>query len=174
MTTESLTLYKLMILYMLSNLSFPLTNSQLSEFFVSKEYTSYFHLQQAINELAESEFIRGEVIRNTTNYHLTASGESALAMFETKIPEAIKNDILDYFSEQKYELRRKTDITADYYPLKNGEYMVKTTIKERGIVLLELGLNVISKEQAIAVCDKWDQKSEDIYQRLIQTLLVEE
>lgn len=159
---------------MLSNLTFPLTNSQLSEFFVSKEYTSYFHLQQAINELTESEFIRGEVIRNTTSYHLTASGESALSMFDAKIPETIKSDILHYFEEQKYELRRKTDITADYYPLKNGEYMVKATIKERGTLLLELGINVISKDQAIAVCDKWDQKSEEIYQEIIKHLLIEE
>ena len=54
MSEESLTLYKLMILFMLDNLDFPLTNSQLSEFFVNHGYTSYFHLQQAINELVES------------------------------------------------------------------------------------------------------------------------
>ena len=60
MSEESLTLYKLMILFMLDNLDFPLTNSQLSEFFVNHGYTSYFHLQQAINELVESEFVRGK------------------------------------------------------------------------------------------------------------------
>ena len=70
MSEESLTLYKLMILFMLDNLDFPLTNSQLSEFFVNHGYTSYFHLQQAISELVESEFVRTETIRNTTNYHL--------------------------------------------------------------------------------------------------------
>ena len=71
MSEESLTLYKLMVLYMLDNLDFPLTNSQLSEFFVNHGYTSYFHVQQAINELVESSFLRGDLIRNTTNYHLT-------------------------------------------------------------------------------------------------------
>ena len=38
-----------MVLYMLDNLNFHLTNSQLSEFFVNHGYTSYFHVQQAIN-----------------------------------------------------------------------------------------------------------------------------
>ena len=66
MSEESLTLYKLMILFMLDNLDFPLTNSQLSEFFVNHGYTSYFHLQQAINELVESEFVRAETIPTTT------------------------------------------------------------------------------------------------------------
>ena len=115
-----------MILFMLDNLDFPLTNSQLSEFFVNHGYTSYFHLQQAINELVESEFVRAETIRNTTNYHLISSGKEALSMFHTQISEPIKNDILDYFAEKKYQLRKEVDITADYYPLKKkrGEYMV--------------------------------------------------
>ena len=84
MSEESLTLYKLMMLYMLDNLDFPLTTSQLSEFFVTHGYTSYFHMQQAVNELAESAFIRGEMIRNTTHYYLTENGREALQMFESK------------------------------------------------------------------------------------------
>ena len=172
MSEESLTLYKLMVLYMLDNLDFPLTNSQLSEFFVNHGYTSY--LQQAINELVESTFIRGEQVRNTTNYHLTETGKEALNMFDSKIPNPIKDDILEYFKEKKYELRKEVDITADYYPLKKGEYMVKTKIKERGTVLMELSINVVSKEQAIAICDKWVQKSDSVYSNVMETLLLDE
>ena len=106
---------------MLDNLDFPLTTSQLSEFFVTHGYTSYFHMQQAVNELAESSFIRGELIRNTTHYHLTQNGREALQMFDTKISDAIKNDILSYFKEHKYQLRKEVNITADYYPLKKGD-----------------------------------------------------
>ena len=138
MSEESLTLYKLMILFMLDNLDFPLTNSQLSEFFVNHGYTSYFHLQQAINELVESEFVRAETIRN--------------------------------------QLRKEVDITADYYPLKKkrGEYMVKTQIKEKGSLLLELNINVVSKEQAIAICDSWEKKSDAVYGKLMEMLLLDE
>ena len=155
MSEESLTLYKLMILYMLDNLEFPMTTSQLSEFFVNKGYTSYFHLQQAINELHDARFIRGDVVRNTTNYYLTASGQEALDMFLGKIPEPIKIDIMDYFS------------------LKKGEYMVKTQIKEKGSTLLELYLNVVSKEQAIEVCDKWSEKCESVYSKVMELLLLD-
>ena len=161
---------------MLDNLDFPLTNSQLSEFFVNHGYTSYFHLQQAINELVESEFVRAETIRNTTNYHLISSGKEALSMFHTQISEPIKNDILDYFAEKKYQLRKEVDITADYYPLKKkrGEYMVKTQIKEKGSLLLELNINVVSKEQAIAICDSWEKKSDAVYGKLMEMLLLDE
>ena len=42
------TTYKLIVLYMLRNSENPLTNSQISEFILDREYTNYFHLQQAI------------------------------------------------------------------------------------------------------------------------------
>ena len=158
---------------MLDNLEFPMTTSQLSEFFVNKGYTSYFHLQQAINELHDARFIRGEVVRNTTNYYLTTSGQETLDMFLGKIPDPIKKDIMDYFSMKKYQLRKEVDITADYYPLKKGEYMVRTQIKEKGSTLMELYLNVVSKEQAIEVCDKWSEKCESVYSKVMELLLLD-
>ena len=54
MLTDPITLYKLMVLYMLKQVNFPLTNSQLTSFFLDHEYTTYFSLQQALNELLEA------------------------------------------------------------------------------------------------------------------------
>ena len=48
--SEAFTLYKLIVLYMLEKVDFPLTNGQISEFILEKGYTSYFTLQQAISE----------------------------------------------------------------------------------------------------------------------------
>ena len=40
--SETYTLYKLIVLYMLDKVDFPLTTSQISEFILEKEYTTYF------------------------------------------------------------------------------------------------------------------------------------
>ena len=48
MSTEALTLYKLIVLYMLNKVNFPLTNAQISEFVLGREYTTYFTLQEAV------------------------------------------------------------------------------------------------------------------------------
>ena len=48
--SETFTLYKLIILYMLNKVDFPLTTSQISEFVLDKGYTTYFKLQEAISE----------------------------------------------------------------------------------------------------------------------------
>lgn len=68
---EPLTLYKLMILYLLKKVNYPLSNGQMSEFFVSKSYTDYFTFQMVINELLGTSLIHKETIRNTSRYELT-------------------------------------------------------------------------------------------------------
>ena len=65
------TLYKLMILYMLRKVSFPLSNAQITEFMVGKTYTDYFHVQEAISDLVEAKLIDAEKIRNTSRYTAT-------------------------------------------------------------------------------------------------------
>jgi len=50
---EAFKLYKLIILYMLDKVDFPLTNSQISEFILNEGYTTYFKLQQALSEILD-------------------------------------------------------------------------------------------------------------------------
>ena len=54
MSQDTLMLYKLMVLYMLNKVDFPLTNSQISEFILDKGYTNYFTLQQALHDLSDT------------------------------------------------------------------------------------------------------------------------
>jgi predicted transcriptional regulator len=65
------TIYKLIVLYMLQNTDDTLTNSQISEFILDREYTNYFHLQQAISELVEAELITMDTRSNTSHYRIT-------------------------------------------------------------------------------------------------------
>ena len=52
MGTESIVLYKLIVLYMLDRVNFTLTNSQISSL-LEKGYTNYFTLQESINGLVD-------------------------------------------------------------------------------------------------------------------------
>ena len=78
------TVYKLIILYMLRNSSSPITNSEISEFILDREYTNYFHLQQALSELEETELIEKRTISNTSYYYLTEDGKNTLTYFENQ------------------------------------------------------------------------------------------
>lgn len=85
MLSEPMTLYKLMNLYMLKKVNFPLTNAQLTDFFLQHEYASYFTLQQALGELKDSGLIHAESTHSTTRYEITREGEETLTFFENNI-----------------------------------------------------------------------------------------
>ena len=68
---ETFTLYKLIVLYMLDRVDFPLTTSQISEFILDKGYTTYFRLQSALAELTDSGLLKIELTHNRTLYNLT-------------------------------------------------------------------------------------------------------
>lgn len=78
------TVYKLIVLYMLQNTENTLTNSQISEFILDREYTNYFHLQQAISELVEAELITMDTRSNVSHYRITEDGIKTLS-FSRKI-----------------------------------------------------------------------------------------
>ncbi|NBK93762.1 DUF4364 family protein [bacterium 1XD21-13] len=169
--TETQTLYKLIILYMLNRVTFPLSNSQLSEFILEKEYTDYFTLQQTIHELTESKLIRQEAVHNATLYRITEEGRTTLTYFVKKISSAIRKDIDTFLSEHKYELRNEHSTPADYYRTTTGEFAAHCRVLERDSVLMDLTLTVPVEAQAKAICDHWKGKSQEIYATLIQSLL---
>ena len=110
---------------------------------------------------------------NWWNQNLSVPKQSATLPTTTLFPQEKKHSPC---STLRFQLRKEVDITADYYPLKKkrGEYMVKTQIKEKGSLLLELNINVVSKEQAIAICDSWEKKSDAVYGKLMEMLLLDE
>ncbi len=172
MSTEPLTLYKLMILYMLGKVEFPLTNSQISEFILDKGYTNYFSLQEAFSDLLEAEMLRTEQIYNNSYYTMTPDGEETLDFFAHKIPESIRMEIDQFFIDHKYNLRQENEVTADYYMDHPDSFIVHCEIRDKKELLTSVELNVTTEEQAITVCDNWRDHHEQVYDYLVHTLML--
>lgn len=171
MSSEPMTLYKLIILYVLDHVDFPLSNAQVSEFILTKGYTDYFTFQQAASELVDAEFIKSTQLRNSTHYTITDEGRETLAFFGKKISDGIKSDIDHYLKANKYMLRNENDVVADFYKEKTDEYIVRCEVKEKKSTLVELQLTVTDEAMAELICDNWKKKNGEVYQYLIQTLL---
>lgn len=170
MLQDPLTLYKLIVLYMLNRVTFPLTTAQISDFILEKEYTNFLTLQQVINELTDAGMVTSQSIRNRTHLAITEEGRETLTFFQNRINDAIKEDINSYFRENEFALRNEVSVLGDYYKSTSGEYEAHLVAKDRGINLVELTLSVPSEEIAASICDNWQKKNEDIYKYLIQQL----
>ena len=167
---ESLTLYKLIVLYMLDKVAFPLNQSQISEFILDKGYTNYLTLQQVISELIETNLITAHTTLNRTQLTITKEGKDSLGYFEGRISDAIKSEILDYFKENYMELRNEVSVVSNYYKTVNGEYEAVLSAKDKDITLVEIKMSVPTPQIASAICDNWNKKNQEVYQMLTKML----
>ncbi len=170
MMQEPLTLYKLIILYMLDRVSFPLTKAQVGDFIQEKDYTNFFTIQQVISELIDTNLITAKSIRNRTHLAITNEGRETLHYFENRISDAIKSDVDGYFSEKEFDLRNEVSVLGDYYKSTSGEYEAHLLAKERGITMVDITLSVPAEEMAASICDNWQKKNQAIYQYLVSQL----
>ena len=170
MLQDPLTLYKLIVLYMLNRVSFPITPAQISEFILEKEYTNYLTLQQVIGELSEANMIHSQTTNNRTLLTITEEGRETLNYFENRISDTIKEEILTYFRDNEFDLLDEVSVQSNYYKSTTGDYEAHLIAKERGSNLIELKLSVPDKETATTICDNWQDKNQDIYQYIIKQL----
>lgn len=168
---EVTTLYKLIILYMLDKVNFPLTNSQISEFILEREYTNYFTVQQVLSECLDSNLIRIESTYQRTIYHITDEGKETIDFFFQDISTAIREEIDGYLSEKKYDLKHDTDVVADYYRNANHEFSVNLQIKENNSSLIDLTISVPTEGVAESIANNWTQKNQEVYALIMQNLL---
>lgn len=169
--TETFTLYKLIILYMLDKVDFPLTTAQISEFILDKGYTTYFKLQSTLSEMIDSYLIVSETTHNRTLYHLTENGKETIHFFKNKISPAIQKDIDDFLKEKEYDLKEEASVKTEYYLNTNREYEVRCRIVENGFSLIDLKLTVPTETEAETIANNWTRKNQEIYALLLSKLL---
>jgi hypothetical protein len=168
---DASTQYKLIVLYMLDQVDFPLTNTQISNFMLDKDYTTYFTVQKAISELIDARLMRTESTYNNTHYYITPAGRETLSYFPDKISDAIKSDVLSYFAENQMALRQEVSTVADYYKTTAQDFAAHCQLKERKQTLIDLTVTVKSKAEAEAICANWKSQHEDVYGYLMDLLL---
>lgn len=169
--TESFTLYKLIILYMLDKVDFPLTTAQISEFILDQGYTNYFKLQEALSDMVDSDLIRSENAHNRTLYHLTANGKETIHYFRNKISKEIQNDIDSFLKVKQYDLKEEVSVKTDYYLTTAHEYEVRCQIVEDHSNLIDLKLTVPTETEAETIANNWMKQNQEIYTLLLSKLL---
>lgn len=167
---ELLTLYKLIVLYMLNAVDFPLSKAQLSDFLLEQEYTNFLTLQQAMSELLDEQFIITQEMGNRTLVSITEEGKKTLSYFGNRMNPDIKKHIKEYLQLNHFALRNELSILSNYDKGRSGEYEAQLIAKEKGTQLLNITLSVPTEAMAISICEKWQLKNQEIYQYLTEQL----
>lgn len=168
---EPMMIYKIAILELLNKSGFPLSNSQISDFFLEGDLTDYFTAQQSISDVEQLGYITSTTTHNNTTYSITLEGKKTLELFRDKLTPAIISDIAKYMSTNAMIMREENSYRANYFKADRGGYVVQCKILNEDNTTLDITLHVSNKEQAESICNNWRVKCEDVYIGIIDTLI---
>lgn len=173
MASQYFTLYKMIVLYMLNRSDVTLSKSQIYDFILENEYTTFLTLQEVFGEMRDQKLVVEKTSRNRTYLELTDEGREALRFFITEINPAIIQQVDEFLKKNRIRLRNESSILADYLKRTSGEYEAHLMAKENGEAIIDLKLAVPTEEMAAFVCDRWQKESQTIYQYLVDRLLTD-
>lgn len=171
MLDNASSLNKLMILYMLDNVDFPLTNAQISDFMIGKAQVHYFRLQTLLSDMEASGLICTRRDSSTTYYEITEEGKNTLVSLSENLSCDIMADIQLYLQEHRFEMRTQSSTSADYSQLSSGEYRVHCSVKEGASELISVGITVPTESAARTLTANWKEKSSDVYEAIMKLLI---
>lgn len=169
-SSNELAMNKLILLYLISKIKMPLSHAQITQFVMEKSYTDYFSLQQYLTELVEAKLINRDQENHTTRYIIANKGMLALEYFINRIPESTRLEIDHYIQQNRQNLKKELDITAEYIPEKHREFIVVCKVKEDDLTLIDLQISVASKEQAKIICENWKKNAQNLYGSILSSL----
>lgn len=170
MTSESIKLYKLIILYFLNRTKHEITNAILSDFILEYGYTDYFSIQETLKTLTKDGLILASQTHASSYYTITDKGKETLNFFYSKLPRDTMQQIDGYLAKHKIQIVEDTSIRTDYTSTDSDEYLARCSVIERGCTIFEVALNVMTEEDAIDVCRRFKEKSDTIYSFLYKEL----
>lgn len=162
---------KLIILYMINKMNLPVFLSYVQQFALESEYMDYFSLSTYLAELSNGEYLLKNIENNKTSYTISEKGLNILQYFSNRIPAHIKQKIDDYVFANKKKVKRELEVTSIYYENDSNDYIVKCGVYDNSALLMEINLNVVSKEYAKQICQNWKDNVDNYYLSFLKSLL---
>ncbi|MCT4621685.1 MAG: DUF4364 family protein [Marinisporobacter sp.] len=169
--TQRLAEHKLLLLYIFDKFSMALTNAQITQFVMEKDYMNYFSLQQFLGELTDTGMLEYSESNNGFFYVITEKGKRTLQYFENRLSNDLISTLEKSIEEKKKKLLKERQVTASYAKENENDYMVDLKVTENNITLIDLKLNVVSNKHAKQICDKWKKEAQNLYGQIINLLI---
>ena len=163
---------KIMILFLIDKMDLPMSNSQIAQFALSENYLNYYKVQTYLSEMTDIGYLDSSHSNNTTRYTITEDGLKALEAFMHYVPTGVRSRIQKYVAENRKTVKQDFEIVANhFYDFEQKEYTAKCGLYEDDTMLMELNLSVVSREQAVAICNNWKRNVDRLYGQILHTML---
>ncbi|MDR2167548.1 MAG: DUF4364 family protein [Clostridiales bacterium] len=166
--------HRIMLLFLIDKIDIPISNAQITKFALEENYMNFHDVQQYLKHMVQSGYLDASQLDSTTRYTITDEGLNALETFSHYVPPYVKTRISQYVEENRNIVKQDLEIAANhFYQHDNEEFLVKCAVYEEDNVLMELNMSVVTKEQAVIICNNWKSNVGQIYAQIVDILLSE-
>jgi len=163
---------KLLILYLINRMELSMSNAQVTDFVITKDFMNHLTLGQVLADMLDQNLLEATQENaldvKSTRYTITNKGLTSLEYFENHIPRTVRSLINQYVEDKRGEIKRDYEISANYFPdAENNDFQVKCGIYEDKRALIELSISVDTREQVKLILANWRSDASVLYERII-------
>ena len=159
---------KVLILFVASRSSYPMTAQEIYELCYQDECLSYFDVCTALPEMVESGHLRQ---LEEERYEITEKGREVGALTEDSIAFTVKQRAENAVSRFNRQLRRSSFVKTQIIPRDSGDFSVVMALDDETGNLMTLELLAPNQRQAVRLSKLFEKKAEMLYNLTMMELL---
>ncbi|MCI7095778.1 MAG: DUF4364 family protein [Clostridiales bacterium] len=162
---------KVLILFVMARVSYPVTSNEIYELCYQDECLSYFDVCTAIPEMVKSGHLKQT---EDQKYEITEKGRADGALTEDSIAFTVKQRAENAVARFNRQIRRSSYVKTQVIPRENGDYSVIMALDDEMGNLMTLELVAPDQRQAVRLGKLFEKKAEMVYNLTMSELLDDE
>ena len=162
---------KVLILFVMARVSYPVTSQQIYELCYQDDCLSYFDVCTAIPEMVKTGHLNQ---LEEDKFEITQKGKDACALTEDSIAFTVKQKVENAGARFNRQLRRSSFVKTQVLQRTTGDYSVNMSLDDELGNLMTLELFAPDQRQAVRLGKLFEKKAEAVYNLTMTELLDEE
>ena len=162
---------KILILFVMSRVSYPVNMQEIYELCYQDDCLSYFDVCTAVPEMVKSGHLRE--LENEC-YAVTEKGKADGSLTEDSIAFTVKQKAENAVDRFNRQIRRSSFVKTQILPRETGDFSVIMSLDDEMGNLMTLELVAPDQRQAVRLAKLFESKAENVYNLTMMELLDEE
>ena len=162
---------KVLILYVMTRVSYPVDIQQIYELCYQDDCLSYFDVCTAVPEMVKSGHL--QELENGC-YGITDKGRTDGSLTEDSIAFTVKQRAENAVSRFNRQIRRSSYVKTQIIPRESGDFSVLMSLDDEAGNLMTLELMAPNQRQAVRLGKLFERKAEAVYNLTMAELLDDE
>lgn len=171
--TTALAENKVLILYILNQISNGISEGGLYKIISSINDVNYFYFKEVLTDLLDSKlvgiFTKDEEEESVLK--ITSEGKNALSLTIDVLPGILKLKADNVFKEAFASISNETSVISEFIPRSENDYIIKCKVIEKNETIFEVKTFAGSRERAKKIVDNWNNNASKIYPKILDILL---